>query len=187
MKRLLFVLVLAGVILTMMSSHHSTSMAATAISIQYGIVDHAQTVEQKSSHAGGAIVGGLLGAAIAGPRHRGLKIMGSAAAGAAIQGAATGGVSQQYVVILRGGGQVIVSTEQQDIRPGDCVSVEQGQHANIRRASSIHCEDRFQTTTPPHHESGAANCQQAKDELTAAQTDADIDKAAKKVRILCED
>ena len=80
MKRLLFVLVLACGILTVMNSHHSTAIAGTAISIQYGIVDHAQTVEQKSSHAGGAIVGGLLGAAIAGPRRRSgtlTKVIGS--------------------------------------------------------------------------------------------------------------
>jgi hypothetical protein len=113
--------------------------------------------------------------------------MGSAAAGAAIQGAATGSVAQQYTVQLRNGGQAIVSTEQQEIRQGDCVSVEQGQHANIRRVSDIHCEERHKTTIPEHHESSANNCQLAKDELTKAQTDESIDHAAKKVRVLCED
>jgi outer membrane lipoprotein SlyB len=165
----------------------SNAVADTAISIQYGTVVSSHTVTEASSHAGGAVVGGLLGAAISGPRRRGLKIMGSAAAGAAIQGAATGSVAQQYTVQLRNGGQAIVSTEQQEIRQGDCVSVEQGQHANIRRVSNIHCEERHKTTIPEHHESSANNCQLAKDELTKAQTDESIDHAAKKVRVLCED
>ena len=181
------VLVIIGGFLAILSSHNSSAIAASAVSIQYGIVEHAMTIKQESSHAGGAVVGGLLGAAFSGPRRRGLKIMGSAAAGAAIQGAATGGVVQQYSVKLRNGGQVMVSTEQQEIREGDCVSVEQGDHTNIRRASSIHCEERFNTTTPAHHESAASNCDVAKKELMDAKTDQEINNAAKKARILCED
>jgi len=85
-----------------------------------------------------------------------------------------------------GGGKSVISTEQQDIRIGDCVSVEQGDHANIRRVSSYHCEIK-NTITAEHHQSAADNCQLAKNELNAADTDADITKAAKKVRVLYED
>ena len=106
--------------------------------------------------------------------------------GAAVQGSATGGVLQQYSVNLVSGGQTIVSTEQTDMRIGDCVAVEQGEHANIRRVSSYHCETE-NTKVAEHHQSAGDNCQQAKNELNAADTDEAITNAARKVRVLCED
>ena len=159
----------------------------TAVTINYGTVDRVRTVEQKGKHAGGALAGGLLGAALAGPRHRVLKIGATAAAGAAIQGAATSGTSQLYTVRLVGGGQASVTTEQVDIREGDCVSVETGDHANIRRVSSYHCEVRSKSKPPAHHVSGASDCQSAKNELIEAQTDDAVELAVKKVRVLYED
>ena len=107
--------------------------------------------------------------------------------GAAVQGSATGGTVQQYSVKLNSGGQTIISTELQDIRTGDCVSIEQGESANIRRVSSYHCETKNTTSVPEHHESAASNCGIAKTELAKAETDDAITNAAKKVRILCED
>jgi outer membrane lipoprotein SlyB len=162
-------------------------LGASATSISYGTVASAISVDKESKHGGGALIGGLMGAALAGPRHRGLKIMGSAAAGAAIQGSATGYKGMQYTVKLVSGGQVVVTTEQQDIREGDCVTVEQGDHANIRRASSVHCEPPGTTTAPAHHVAASDSCQIAKTELTNATTDDAIDRAVKKVRVLCED
>ena len=86
------------------------------------------------------------------------------------------------------GGVIKISTEQQDIRIGDCVAVELGPHANIRRVSTIHCETKKQTASPPpHHQSAADNCLKAKNELASAQTDDEVNNAIKKVRILCED
>ena len=124
---------------------------------------------------------------MAGPRHRGLKIGATAAAGAAIQGAATSGEAQEYTVKLVGGGEEKVTTEQDDIRVGDCVSIEQGEHANMRRVSSYHCEQSEQSKPPEHHEASANYCQQAKAELAKAETDEDLENAVKKVRVLCED
>jgi len=120
-------------------------------------------------------------------RNRGLRAVAGAGVGAAIQGSATGGTVQQYSVKLNSGGQTIISTELTDIRTGDCVSIEQGDSANIRRVSSYHCETKNTTATPEHHTSVASNCQLAKDELNKADTDDEITNAAKKVRILCED
>jgi len=165
----------------------ATVLGASATSISYGVVASAITVKDPSKHAGGALMGGLMGAALAGPRHRGLKIMGSAAAGAAIQGSSTGFDGMQYTVKLVSGGQVVVTTEQQDIREGDCVTVEQGDHANIRRASSVHCEAPVTKTAPAHHVAASDSCQIAKTELTNASSDDAIDRAVKKVRVLCED
>lgn len=176
----------AGLLITVSAD----SLAASAVSINYGTVASVQTVDKEASHGGGALAGGLLGAALAGPRHRVLKIGASAAAGAAIQGAATSGSTTQITVKLVEGGQVNITTEQQDFREGDCVMVEQGEHANIRRASSYHCEQGLKTgksEATEQHAAKANYCQQAKSELAKAETDAAIEKAVKKVRILCED
>ena len=168
----------------------SVSIAASAVTINYGMVSSVTTVEKEASHAGGAMAGGLLAAGLAGPRHRGLKIATSAAAGAAIQGAATSGTTTQITVKLVDGGQVNVTTEQQDFREGDCVVVEQGDYANIRRASSYHCEqgEKTKKSEPTENHTAMANyCQQAKSDLAKADTDEEIDNAVKKVRVLCED
>jgi len=179
-------LYLPCIMLVMLGSSVS-SHAASAVTINYGIVESVQTTTEKSSRAGGALAGGLIGGLIGPRRHRGLRIVAGAGIGAAVQGSATGGTLQQYSVRLNSGAQTIISTEQQDIRSGDCVSIEQGDYANIRRVSSYHCETKNQSDIPQHHQSASDNCQIAKNELTKAETDQAITNAAKKVRILCED
>jgi hypothetical protein len=50
----------------------------------------------------------------------------------------------------------------------------------------VHCEQ--QTATPPaHHTRAAEECDLAKQELMAADTNEELDIAVQKVRILCED
>jgi outer membrane lipoprotein SlyB len=162
------------------------SQAATAVTVNYGVVKSVSTTTKDAQHAGGALAGGIIGGLIGPRRHRGLRVVAGAGIGAAVQGSATSGVLQQYTVELVSGGQSIISTEQTDIMSGDCVMIEQGDHANIRRVSSYHCETKNKTTAE-HHQSAADNCQLAKNELTKAETDQAITNAAKKVRILCED
>jgi len=166
----------------------ATDVQADSVYIQYGTVQSSQTVQKDAKHAEGALAGGVLAAAMTGrrTRHRGLKIASSAAAGAAVQGAATSGTELAYNVALVDGGNVVVTTEQQDIREGDCVAVAQGKYANISRVGSYHCEGSSQDFSPPdHHNAGASACDAAKAELTAAETDDAVDLAVKKVRALC--
>ena len=167
----------AGVLLIL--STGAIAQSGSYVSIQYGAVQNVATTTTDSKHAGGALMGGLIGAAIGGPRHRGLRVVAGAAAGAAVQGAATGGDRLYiYTVELNGGnGSVQVTTEQDDIREGDCVSVEQGEYANIRRVSTIHCQ-RQTASAPPHHESVAKECDTAKQELASAETQDAVDIAA---------
>ena len=181
-KKLFLTCAAMAIIVGSVASH-----AATAITINYGVVESALTTTEESSHAGGALAGGLMGALIGPKRHRGLRMVAGAGIGAAVQGSATGGTVQQYSVKLNSGGQTIISTELQDIRTGDCVSIEQGDSANIRRVSSYHCETKNTTSIPEHHDAAASNCDLAKNELAKADTDDAITNAAKKVRILCED
>ena len=90
----------------------------------------------------------------------------------------------QYTVALKNGGAVVIDTEQRDMVLGDCVVVEQGQYANIRRVSNINCKV---DQKPTHHVSAATNCQKAKDELNNAKTQDAVEIAVTKVRTLCED
>jgi len=160
--------------------------AATSVTINYGLVQSVTTVTKESQHAGGALAGGVIGAMLGPRRHRGLRVVAGASVGAAVQGSATGGTQQQYSVKLVSGGTTIINTEQTEIRKDDCVAIEQGEHANIRRVSHYHCEANS-SQAPTHHSDAANNCQKAKNELANAETDSAITNAAKKVRILCED
>lgn len=163
----------------------STSLYAESVTIQYGTVESAQTIAKDAKHAGDAVAGGVLGALIGPSRHRGIRALAGAGIGAAVQGSATSGQQQKYTVGLVNGGTTIITTEQQDIRVGDCVSIEQGKYSNIRRISSVHCE--VKTQIPQHHKSIASDCEKAKHELSNAETDEAVTLAGKKVRILCED
>jgi hypothetical protein len=87
------------------------------------------------------------------------------------------------------GGAVKIVTDQTEIHMGDCVMVEEtSQGANIRRADPAVCmqgskdavadlQDEFQEE--------AAECAAAKAELSAAKTDAEVDRALMKIDILC--
>ncbi len=160
----------------------------SAALVKYGVVQEAGTVKKDAMHAGGAAVGGLAGLILTRgrSRHKLLKVAASAAAGAAIQGVATSGTLQQYTVKFLDGTLIKVSTEQGDIRMGDCVAVEQGNYTNIRRVSGVHCELDYTPKPTSHNQAGANDCQAAKDELAKAKTDKDVDLAVKKVRVLCE-
>ena len=160
--------------------------ADSIVSVNYGTVQSVATTTEESSHAGGAVAGGLIGGLIGPKRHRGLRMVTGAVVGGAIQGSATGDTVQKYTVMLNNGVEEAITTEQTDIRTGDCVSIEVGDHANIRRVSSYHCEAK-NVDTEDHHQAAADSCQLAKTELVKADTDEEIDNASTKVRILCED
>ncbi len=176
----------AGCLVLMLAS--STQAQSQTVRISYGTVDSVGTVEKDAQHAGGAVAGGLIGALVGGPRHRGLRIVTGAAVGAAVQGSQTKGTLQLYSVTLVSGGTVQITTEQTDIRIGDCVQVEQGEYSNIRRTGTVHCEPGSSSASSPpaHHVQLSQECDQAKQELGDADTDEAVDLAIKKVRVLCE-
>jgi hypothetical protein len=182
MKILLRVLAISGLLLSGFNAHAQT--AGASVSLQYGTVEDIQTVQAKGTRAAGTMLGGLGGAIIA-KDHRGLGALAGGLIGGGIQKHQTSkDTLQQYTVKLLSGGAVVIDTEQRDMIVGDCVVVEQGQYANIRRVSSINCQI---SQTPEHHVAAASNCQKAKDELNNAKTDDAIERAVIKVRTLCED
>ncbi len=167
-------------------SSANLATAADATSIDYGTVQSVSTVKTEGTAAGGAMAGGIAGAVIGGRHHRGLRVVTGAVIGGSIQKHHTAGTMARYSVLLMNGTVVIVDTEQEDMRVDDCVAVEQGKYANIRRVSSVNCE-ATQQQIQQHHVDAANSCQLAKDELNQAETDDQLNMAVTKVRTLCED
>jgi outer membrane lipoprotein SlyB len=175
---------MTAVVILMNCSTATAQQAGEMVSIQYGTVSAAQEIQAKARHGGGALLGGVVGGVVA-DDHPGLGALAGGLIGGGIQGHATGNdVLQRYTVSLMGGGTAVIDTEQHDIVVGDCVTVEQGKYANIRRVSSINCQVEQK---PEHHVSAASNCQKAKDELNNAKTTDEVELAVTKVRTLCED
>jgi len=174
-------LVLSG--LAFSCSTALAQQAGQSVSLQYGRVAKVDIVEDPGQRAGGTIVGGVAGAALA-KDHRGLGALAGGLIGGGIQKHSTKETLQQYTVELANGGATIILTEQRDMVVGDCVVVEQGKYSNIRRVSGVNCEVKQQ---PEHHATAASNCDKAKDELVAAKTEDAINLAVIKVRTLCED
>ena len=96
-----------------------------------------------------------------------------------------------YTVALTNGDEVRVVIESGHIQTGDCVAVEQGHSANIRRVTSAHCESGAQVarSEPIVHASlqhDAAECHAVKEMALQAETEEQIDVAIKKIRMFCE-
>jgi hypothetical protein len=93
---------------------------------------------------------------------------------------------------LNNGASVAVVTDHHNITVGDCVAVEQGRHANIRRVSSVMCNDLADNSRPAYTSTHQANvreaeeCEQAKREVLNAQTEEAINLAHMRMRALCE-
>jgi outer membrane lipoprotein SlyB len=181
-----FTRVFSVVGLTLVALSLSAQEAGQSVKLDYGTVQSVQTVNAKGKRAAGTIIGGVAGGAIA-KDHRGLGALAGGLIGGAIEKNQTSKQElQQYTVALMSGSTVVIDTEQRDMVVGDCVVVEQGQYANLRRVSDINCKPKYQQN-PPHHKRDAGNCQKAKDELNNAKTDAAVNQAVIKVRTLCED
>jgi hypothetical protein len=162
------------------------------ISVQYGRVENIQQVAMAPNYGEGALIGGAIGL-LATVTHSGASQVAGAAAGAglgALVAKETAGSGEKFTVRLVNNSTIDIVTENQDIALGDCVAVEQGQHANIRRMSSVMC------TTPPSdpaypamHASNvqeSQECQEVKRELLNATTEQATSIAYKKMQAFCQ-
>jgi outer membrane lipoprotein SlyB len=158
--------------------------------VNYGVVTATKPVQLESAAASGAVLGGIVGA-VRGRGRGGSSQARSAAAGAAIGGIGTrilegSNEAIEYTVRLHSGSDVRIITEPTGTRIGDCVSVEQGRQANIRRVSSVHCEMGDAVPTAAHRAEASA-CDQAKQGLLDAADEEAMELAIRRIRILCED
>ena len=184
--------------LTLVACATNGQRAGQAITIQTGRVVAAQPVDLQSQAGRGVAVGGILGYAATSSRRgssrRARNTILGAAAGGLIASTAQGSLSgMEYTVETGSGARVRVVTDQTEIRIGDCVNVEQAGRgtANVRRVSSALCEATASNTVDPdiraNMTESADLCLAAKERLLDAETDAQIEAAIRRVKILCDD
>jgi len=163
----------------------------SSFDIHYGVVERVDREQVSSNAPTGAIMGGIVGGATSNHHHRGEHALEGALAGAILAAVLQGNRSAyKYTVDLVDGGITEVIIESAGIAQGDCVSVELGSTANIRRVSSVYCENANHNTSYPSvhqmRQDGAQECHDAKQAALRASTEESTDIALKKVRAFCE-
>jgi outer membrane lipoprotein SlyB len=166
--------------------------------VQYGRVTQVQpvTTTDGSPRAVGAILGGGLGLASGSGQsssNRALRGLAGATAGRAVGNMAGQSQAFEYTVLVNGTNTIRIVSDQAGKRVGDCVSVEQGQFANIRLVSDARCASGAQqpasaarTAAPPAADVQRANaCDKAKAQVLAAATDEEFGIAERRMRLLC--
>jgi outer membrane lipoprotein SlyB len=176
-------------------------LAADAqVRVQYGRVTAVTpvTVEGGAGRPVGALAGGAIGLASGrnqSSSNRALRALGGAAAGSAVGNMATAAQAFEYTVLVAGGNTVRVVSDQVGNRVGDCVSVEQGQFANIRLVADSRCAPAAApaqgqaaarpAAANPGDVRRASACEQAKEQVLAASTDDEFATAERRMRLLC--
>jgi len=169
--------------------------AGQSMTVRVGTVTALRSVDLNDGNAvGGALVGGAFGAALTRSKSSSSKRNRNAAIGAVLGGVAAGSSRRPgriYTVALSDGSLVQIATEQTELRIDDCVYIEEASGtSNIRRAPSTACETKSaallkETDVLNELREDAAECSAAKQELVGAETDEAIDRAVRKVKLLC--
>lgn len=180
----------AVVMLAGCASSGSSVARGHEIRIRYAEVVEIDRVKLPSNAPAGAMVGGFTGLVLS-RNSSGGKQVASGIGGAVLGGLATAALEgdrrgYSYKLRFNNGETSNFITEKGYLQIGDCVSVERGQHANIRRVAAVLCEDVQRTAAHPQHVREAEQCHEAKNQLLAATTDTEIKAAATKVEILCD-
>ena len=191
LKRIALVLALAVIYAPVILAQKS----GQSMQIQYGVVVGSSYVKEKSNAPAGALVGGTVGLLLGKGKSTSTKIATTAV------GAGLGGVTaskmqgdrtlRQYTVATATGTVTILS-DQLEIQVDDCVLVENPGtgNANIRRVAATFCNPESAAVVADLSEemmAEAEECVAAKQELVAADTDAAVDRALRKMSILCDD
>ena len=123
----------------------SPNRSGQTTTVHTGRIISAQPVTLQSQAGGaaltGAVVGNLATSSSQSSSRRARNTFIGAATGAAISGASQGSLSgMRYTVQIRPGTSIQVTSNQTEMRVGDCVTVEQrGSTSNLRRISSYLC------------------------------------------------
>jgi len=147
-------------------------------------------IQNRDAQAAGTIIGGALGVASGSGQsrsNRALRGVGGAAVGSRLAGAAGSSTGFEYTVLINNTNTIRMVTEQAGLRVGDCVSVERGSLNNIRLADDARCDAPANTPVPANATAEANACAAAKEQLLNANTDAEFDRAERRMRLLCGD
>jgi outer membrane lipoprotein SlyB len=172
----------------------ATPLAQAQSRVQYGRITNVTTTTVTDSTARnvGTVVGGGLGLASGSGQSGALRTIGGGAAGRGIGNLASRQQAFEYTVLIAGTSTVRIVSDQAGKRVGDCVAVEQGQFANIRLVpdSARHQRRRHVLHRHRHrcgtgHVDTANACEQAKQQVLAADTDEAFAMAERRMRLLC--
>lgn len=171
------------------ASSGSPSARGYELRIRYAEVTEIERVKLPSNAPAGAVVGGFTGLVLS-RNSSGRKQVASGVGGAVLGGLATAALEgdrmgYSYRLRFANGDTSNFITEKGYLQRGDCVAVERGEYANIRRVASVMCAGN-QTAADNEHVRDARQCHEAKELLLAASTDEQIEAAARKVAIICE-
>ncbi len=158
--------------------------------ISYGRITAVRQVDLQNQGAQttGALVGGLLGVASGSGQsssNRALRGLGGAAVGGRVAGAAGSTTGFEYTILINGTNTIRMVTNEGGLRTGDCVSVERGQFNNLRLVDDARCN----TPTAPASRAAAGEadaCATATQQVLTATTDAEFDRAERRMRLLCD-
>ena len=165
-----------------------------SMQIQYGYVVASRYVEEKSNAGKGAVIGGAIGLYSGKGKSSGTKFR-RTTAGAVVGGATASAVqgsreAREYQVKTASGVIVIIS-DQTEVHVDDCVVVETPSkgNANIRRVADTYCDPASAEVVAELQDEmleEAEECVMAKQELATADTDEAVDRALRKISILCD-
>jgi outer membrane lipoprotein SlyB len=185
------------VCLTFAAQQSDAQRAGQSVTVRTGTVTAMRSVDLNDGNAvGGALVGGAFGAALTRSSKGSSRRDRNAAIGAVLGGAAAASKTRPgrvYTVTTNEGTAIQIATEQTEIRVDDCVFVEEsGSTANIRRAPATACDPASQDVMKDaaiieELQEEANECAAAKQELVDADSDVAIDRAVRKVQLLCYD
>ena len=190
--------ILATALLTLAPLH-----AQAQSRVQYGRITAVQptTVNDNTSRNVGRVVGGGIGLASGSGQsgsNRALRTVGGAAVGGRVGDMATRSHAFEYTVLVGGTNTIRIVSDQSGKRVGDCVSVEQGQFANIRLVPDSRCNPppaprpapapappAPAPAVDPADQQAANACDQAKQQVLDADTDEAFNLAERRMRLLC--
>lgn len=181
---------LAALTLAACASQGPSTIHGTEIRLRYAQVTEIARVQMPSAMPAGAAVGGFTGL-ILGSGSSGSRQLAAGAAGAGLGALVARSLEgdrlgYRYTLAFNDGSMSRFITEKGYLQRGDCVVVEEGVYANIRRVASTLCTAPPSPATAEVLARNAEQCYAAKEELLAASTNEALDAAARKVQILCE-
>ncbi len=182
---------IAVVALSACNSTNSNSSRGYEMRVRYAEITEVRREPLPSAAPAGAVVGGFTGLVLARRQSGGRQIasgIGGAALGA-LAASALEGDRRGYAYTLRyaDGTTSRFVTEKGYLQSGDCVSIERGQYANIRRVPNTLCSGgRTIAQVDEEHRRDARLCHDSKGQLLAAATSEEIEAASRKVEILCD-
>ncbi len=164
-----------------------------SVQIQHGVVVSSSHVKEASNAPAGALVGGAIGLYTGKGKSSGSKFRrttAGAVAGGAVASAAQGSREARQYEVRTTSGTVVIISDQTQIQVNDCVVIENPgtTNANIRRVDPTLCDPASAEVVADLEDElveEAQECAAAKGELAAAEDDASLDRALRKIEILC--